>query len=97
MKHLQLPTNKIILKGIDVFISEILFYQEGDIAGLFCNKEIDEPVMKRVPKEKLSGIFLLKMFGDRRRKYREMINNYLGKRRVSIKQANLSSTNGFRK
>jgi hypothetical protein len=37
----MLPTHKIINRGIDLFIPEIVFYREGEIAGLFMNKDID--------------------------------------------------------
>lgn len=48
---------------------------------MFCLREVDDPVIKVAHKEKLSGTFILKIFGDRRRKYREVLNTFLGRKK----------------
>jgi hypothetical protein len=37
---------------------------------MYCLREVDDPVIRVAHKEKLSNTFILKIFGDRRRKYR---------------------------
>lgn len=81
IKHLIIPHNKIITKGLEIFLPEILFYKEGEPNKMYCMREVDDPVIKVAHKEKLSSTFILKVFGDRRRKYREVVNTFLGKKK----------------
>lgn len=41
-------------------------------------------MIKVAHKEKLSGTFILKIFGDRRRRYREIVNAFLGKKKEVV-------------
>jgi hypothetical protein len=61
-----------------------LFYKEGEANKMYCLREVDDPVIKVAHKEKLSSTFILKIFGDRRRKYREVVNTFLGKKKEVI-------------
>ena len=60
---------------------EIVFYKEGEPNKMYCSREIDEPSFKVAKKEKLSSTFIMKVFGDRRRKYRDTINGFLGRKK----------------
>jgi hypothetical protein len=38
IKKLIVPHNKIIKRGIDIFIPEICFFKDGESKGMFLNK-----------------------------------------------------------
>lgn len=73
LKKLQLPSNKIVLRGVDFFISEICFYKDGEAASLFLNRDFSDNTLKEIQKERLTNIFIRKTFNERRRKYREKL------------------------
>lgn len=73
LRKLQLPTNKIVTRGVDFFISEICFYRDGEAIGLFLNRDFNDYTLKEIPKERLTHIFIRKTFNERRRKYREKL------------------------
>jgi hypothetical protein len=50
IKHLIVPHNKIVSRGLDLFIPDIIFYKDGEPKNLYCGKEIDDPTIKRVHK-----------------------------------------------
>lgn len=51
---------------------------------MYCSREIDDPSIKVAKKEKLSSTFIMKVFGDRRRKYRDTINGFLGRKKEPV-------------
>lgn len=38
IKHLSIPQNKIIKMGLDIYITETLFFTEGEPNKLYCIK-----------------------------------------------------------
>lgn len=53
LKKLQLPSNKIVLRGVEFFIPEICFYKDGEPTSLFINRDFHDYTLKEVPKERL--------------------------------------------
>ena len=47
LKYLIVPHNKIVTRGLNIFIPELVFYKDGEATNLFCCKEVDDPVIKR--------------------------------------------------
>lgn len=86
LKHLMIPHNKIIARGLNIFSSEVVFYKDGEADDMFCSKEVEDPTIKRAHREKISNTFIQKIFGDRRRKYREVVQTFLGKKKVVIEK-----------
>lgn len=41
LNRLILPSHKIISRGIDIFIPETVFYRDGEVTGLFMNKDMN--------------------------------------------------------
>jgi hypothetical protein len=72
-----MPVNKICKKGIEVYIPEICFFEDGEPSGLFFIKETDvlrshiqEPHLVKMKKDKITQTILLKILNDHRRNYR---------------------------
>ena len=62
------PSNKIVTRGLDIFVTETVFYKNGEPSLLMYNREWDEPVLKRSGKEmKINTALIQKLFNDRRR------------------------------
>jgi len=45
-----LPSHKIISRGVDIFIPETVFFREGEVTGLFMNKDMNDNRIKKVRK-----------------------------------------------
>lgn len=86
LKFLILPHNKIINRGLNIFIPEIVFYKDGEATNLFCCREVDDPAIKRALREKLTVHFITKLLGDRRKKYREMVHAFLGVKKAVVQK-----------
>lgn len=71
LKRLIPPANKIVSRGVELYIPEICFYKDGEPSCMFLNKDYNDYVLKEIPKDRLTNIFLQKTFNERRRKYRE--------------------------
>lgn len=50
LKRLTIPNNKIVLKGLNIYVSEICFYENGELSSLYMNKDIQDPTLKEIPK-----------------------------------------------
>ena len=50
LKRLTIPSNKIVLKGLNIYVSEICFYENGELSSLYMNKDIQDPTLKEIPK-----------------------------------------------
>jgi hypothetical protein len=73
LKKLQLPNNKIVLRGVEFYIPEICFYRDGEAHCLFLNRDLNDYILKEIPKDRLNNIFIRKTLNERRRKYREKL------------------------
>ena len=53
---------------------------------MFCCREVEDPIIKRAHRDKITSNFIQKFFSDRRRKYREIIQTFLGKKKVVVQK-----------
>ena len=50
IRHLMLPHHKLITRGLDVFIPEIVLFKDGEASEIFCNKELEDSTIKKINK-----------------------------------------------
>jgi hypothetical protein len=57
---------------------------------LYLSREINDPAIKKYNKERLTHLFIVKLFGERRRKYRAKMNTFMIKKKDSSPKKSLS-------
>lgn len=82
MKHLMIPHHKIANSGLNVYLTETLFFKDGEANEIFLVKELEDPTIKRIPKEKLNNTYIQKVMSDRRRKYKDFIRVKTGRKKA---------------
>jgi hypothetical protein len=80
VKRMVMPQNKMVSRGLDIFIADTLFFRKGEPRELISTKEIDDPELRALFHDKISATLVIKLFAERRKKYREMINAALGRK-----------------
>ena len=73
LRRLTLPNNKVIIRGLNVFIPEIAFYQDGELSAFYMNKDMFDPSLKEFTRDKLIPTFFQKAINEKRWKYRERV------------------------
>jgi hypothetical protein len=44
LRHLLLPSNKIVKRGVEIFVPEVCYFEEGEPASFYFNRDIDVTV-----------------------------------------------------
>lgn len=78
IKKLLLPNHKIVKRGIDIFIPEVCFFKDGQVKGLFLNKELHDVSLRKIHRNSVTPNLIQKIFSQRQKKYREDIKTLLG-------------------